>query len=84
LRDVIIDYLIAVCIDLLIDRYQVRDLPDGSTTRCFQKTSKQEFAVEQGELFWMKAFIGKNRMYPDLAPCRSRPWKHRVTSSTMA
>jgi hypothetical protein len=56
LRAVIIDYLIAVCIDLLVDRCPERGLPDGSITRGFQKTSKHEFAGEQGELFWMKAF----------------------------
>jgi hypothetical protein len=82
LRDVIIDYLIAVCIDLLVDRCPERGLPDGSITRGFQKTSKHEFAVQQGELFWMKAFIGKNRTYPELTPCRSRPRREPVTPAS--
>jgi len=43
-------------------------LPDGSITRCFQKTSTHEFAVQQGERFWTKALIGKNRTYPELTP----------------
>jgi hypothetical protein len=72
LNDVIIDYPIAACIDLLVYRCPERGLPEGSIIRGFQKTSKHEFAVEQGELFWMKAFIGKNRTYPpDGGPARS-------------